>query len=161
MTDGPYNPAQLTLAELADAAIRLVLPDPPAPSDSGPNALAGGWWPQTRELGLEIPPLVEALATRGIRVTRVTYHPSLWLIAPPKVRVDGRVVRLVWFREIDPNLVRLRTSDDRQLDLLVVPPTTGAAVAARALAAVAGSDPHGSPAEVLAAAETEGAILRP
>ena len=47
--------------------VRLALIDPAAPR----TTLDGAWWPRTRSLGEELPGLVEELARRGIRVTRV------------------------------------------------------------------------------------------
>src|SRR3954454_3741148 len=81
------------------------------PSKGRPqNTLDGAWWPRSRELAREVPMLVAEFAELGVRVTRFVYNPSLWLIAPPKVAAGGRNVHLGWFREIDPNLVSLRTS---------------------------------------------------
>jgi Family of unknown function (DUF5994) len=40
---------------------------------------------------------------------------------------------LGWFREIDPHLVGLRTSDDKRVEVLVIPPDTDAGTAARAM----------------------------
>ena len=132
---GSNDPAALSLAEVANASVRLELVPPSEGDHELDPTLAGGWWPRTRELALELPLLVGALAEHGVRVTRVTYHPSLWLIAPPKLRQDGHTLRLGWAREIDPNVVILRTDQNTQIDLLVVPPDASAKVAALALAA--------------------------
>ena len=153
-TSGTHDAAALSLAEIADAAVRLELRQAPERGHEIPTTLDGGWWPHTRELALELPLLVGAFAERGTRVTRVIYHPSLWLIAPPKLRVDGRVVHLGWFREIDPHLVSLRTSKDERIELLVVPPEASPKVAARALAAAVLPGNRTAPTEILNAAET-------
>ena len=142
------DPAR-SLAEVADAAVRLQLLDHPDGTHPALTTLDGGWWPHTRELTLELPLLVGAFAERGIRVTRVTYHPALWLIAPPKLRLDGRVVHLGWQREIDPNLVILQTAHDTRIELLVVPPEASAQLAARAMAAAAEPGNATAPAEIL------------
>jgi hypothetical protein len=142
-----------SLAEVADAAVRLQLLDrPDGPHPLLQQTLDGGWWPHTRELTLELPLLVAAFAERGVRITRVIYHPSLWLIAPPKLRLDGRVVHLGWLRDIDPNLVSLRTSQDTGIELLVVPPEASAELAGRAMAAAAEPGNTTAPAEILQAA---------
>ena len=145
------DPAR-SLAEVADAAVRLQLLDHPDGTHPALTTLDGGWWPHTRELALELPLLVGAFAERGVRVTRVTYHPSLWLIAPPKLRLDGRVLHLGWLRDIDPNLVSLQTAEDARIELLVVPPEASAELADRAMAAAAAAGNSTAPAELLRAA---------
>jgi hypothetical protein len=152
-TLGPNEPAALSLAEVAAAAVRLELADPPTVGHELATTLDGGWWPRTRELALELPSLVGAFAERGVRISRVRYHPSLWLIAPPKLRVEGQTVRLGWDREIDPNLVSLQTSQDARIDLLVVPPDAPAQVASAALAAATDPGNALSPTAVLESAE--------
>lgn len=114
------------------------------------SVLDGAWWPRSRELARELPLLVSEFAELGVRVTRVIYHPALWLIAPTKLRVGGRTVHLGWFREIDPNLVTLQTSQNERMELLVIPPEATADVAARASELAA--EPHNdrSPTDVLA-----------
>jgi hypothetical protein len=123
------------------------------PSKGRPqNTLAGAWWPRSRELAREVPMLVAEFAELGVRVTRFVYNPSLWLIAPPKVAAGGRNVHLGWFREIDPNLVSLRTSQDERIELLVVPPEASAGLAARASEAAIEPTNHRSASDVLAEA---------
>src|SRR3954454_11492721 len=78
--------------------LRLALIDPPAPR----TTLDGAWWPRTRGLSEELPGLVEELARRGVRVTRVAYNPDAWETAPRRIAADGRSIRLGWFRSIDP-----------------------------------------------------------
>jgi hypothetical protein len=120
------------------------------PSEGRPQStLDGAWWPRSRELAREVPLLVAEFAELGVRVTRFVYHPSLWLIAPSKVRVDGRTVHLGWFREIDPNLITLRTSQDERIELLVIPPEATADVAGRASEAAAEPRNDQSPTDVL------------
>jgi hypothetical protein len=148
---GNTEPAR-TLAQVADADVRLMLLDHPESTSDPQTTLGGGWWPHTRELTLELPLLVGVFAGLGVRVTRVIYHPSLWLIAPPKLRVDGRVVHLGWVRDIDPNLVSLRTAADTRIELLVVPPEATAELAERAMAAAVEPGNHSAPVDILRAA---------
>jgi Family of unknown function (DUF5994) len=145
------DPAR-TLAQVADADVRLMLHDHPESTSDPQTTLGGGWWPHTRELALELPLLVGAFAELGIRVTRVTYHPALWLIAPPKLRVEGSTVHLGWVRDIDPNLVSLRTAQDTRIELLVVPPEATADLAERAMAAAVEPGNHSAPVDILRAA---------
>src|SRR5690242_6538896 len=113
------------------------------------NTLDGAWWPRSRELTREVPLLVKEFAELGVRVTRFVYNPSFWLIAPTKTQVGGRTVHLGWFREVDPNLVSLRTSQNDRIELLVVPPETTADVAARACESAVELRNRRSPTEVL------------
>jgi uncharacterized protein DUF5994 len=69
-------------------------------------------------------------------VTRVGYHPAAWEPAPRRVEVDGRTVRLGWFRGLDRQLLDLTGDPDRRrVDLLVIPPDTTASTARQAFAA--------------------------
>jgi len=113
------------------------------------SALDGAWWPRSRELAREVPLLAAEFAELGVRVTRLVYHPALWLIAPSKVHVSGRTVHLGWSREIDPNLVTLQTLGDDRIELLVIPPEATADVAARASEAAAEPRNDQSPTDVL------------
>lgn len=54
-----------------------------------------------------------------------------------RLAVGGRVVRLGWFRAIDPHLVSLTSSDGRgRLDLLLMPPASEPEMVARNVARV-------------------------
>ncbi|MBB3083906.1 DUF5994 family protein [Geodermatophilus sabuli] len=131
----------------AGAPLRLALLD--GPGDH--TTLDGGWWPRSRSLADELPGLLTDLQRRGIRVSRVTFNPQSWDAAPRRLTVGGRTVRLGWFRGLDPHLVNLSGGDDGRdrLDLLVVPPDTADAVAARALSAASAPGNHGGPTAVL------------
>ncbi|MGY1737605.1 DUF5994 family protein [Geodermatophilus sp. SYSU D00684] len=110
-------------------AVRLALIDPVAPR----TTLDGAWWPRTSDLTAELPPLLEELHRRGIRITRVTFHPDSWPPTTRRLQTGGRTVRLGWFRRIDRHLLNLTGDLGRaRLDLLVVPPSTTAGVAQRA-----------------------------
>lgn len=112
--------------------VRLALVDPPAPR----TTLDGAWWPRTQDLSQELPALVEELHRRGIRVTRVGYHPAAWKPTDRRLEADGRTIRLGWFRGLDPHLLNLTGDlERRRVDLLVVPPDTAAADAEHAFAA--------------------------
>ena len=118
-----------------------------------PTTLDGAWWPRSRELATELPSLVEEFARRGSRITHVVYHPGLWQVAPRKIRGAGGLVRLGWFREVDEHLISLRTSDERRIELLAVPPEASESVAARAMALATQPGNRLSPTAVLAAAQ--------
>ena len=122
---------------------------------TGGSGFDGAWFPRSRDLAVEVPELVAALARRGVRVERFTYPQDPWLPAPRKVVVDGRVVRTGSFTHMDPNLVCLSwAGGNRRADLLVVPPETDVVTGARALRLCTRRGLPSSPQMVLAAARS-------
>ncbi|PZF80858.1 DUF5994 family protein [Jiangella anatolica] len=96
------------------------------------RAVDGAWWPRSRDLAAELPALLAALSRRGLEVARVAYHRDSWDGQPSSLPVAGGIVRLGWFRTIDPHLVSITGLDiqDRQ-DLLVIAATSDPRLAAR------------------------------
>ncbi|MGW6976294.1 DUF5994 family protein [Streptomyces sp. NPDC054952] len=121
------------LAPALALAARLRL----APRSSLVTALDGAWWPHSRDLAVELPPLMAALDELWGRITRVTVNPTHWPVVPPKVDVAGRIVHIGRFVEQDPDKLILLSFTVGRWDLLVIPPETAPASAARLLAAAA------------------------
>lgn len=106
------------------------------PTGSAPGLLDGAWWPRSRDLLREIPTLTDALDACWGRITHVTVNPTHWPVIPRKVPVTGHTVHVGWFAaEQDPNKVILLSYTVGRLDLLVIPPETDPAAAARLMAA--------------------------
>jgi Family of unknown function (DUF5994) len=127
--------------------VRLALVDPPAPR----TTLDGAWWPRSRSLIEELPGLVEELDRRGVRVRRVAYNPDAWETAPRRMAADGRIIRLGWFRGIDPQLLDLTGDENRgRVDLLVIPPDMTARAAGQAFTAASDRANRRTPTAVLA-----------
>ncbi|ROR00329.1 hypothetical protein EDE04_6891 [Streptomyces sp. 2132.2] len=99
--------------------------------------LDGAWWPHSRDLAAELPPLAAALAEPWGRITRVTVNPTHWPVVPRMVAVDGRTLHVGWFTEQDPDKLILLSYAIGRWDLLVIPPETAPAAAARLMAAAA------------------------
>ncbi|MFD9369261.1 DUF5994 family protein [Streptomyces sp. NPDC060020] len=99
--------------------------------------LDGAWWPRSRDLEAELPPLAAALEEPWGRVTRVTVNPSRWPVVPRTVAVAGRVLHVGWFTEQDADKLILLSYTVGRWDLLVIPPETEPAAAARLMAAAA------------------------
>jgi uncharacterized protein DUF5994 len=99
----------------------------------------GGWWPRSRDLSVELPALVAALADRLGQVERVGYRLSEWDPAAHRIVVDGALVHLDGYRMRSIATVDL-VSRTRRLTLLVVPPDTGEDSARRALGAAGHPD---------------------
>ncbi|MFJ4580823.1 DUF5994 family protein [Streptomyces echinatus] len=110
---------------------RLVL----APADTVPALIDGAWWPRSRDLAAELPGLIEVLDPLWGRITRVTVNPTFWPVVPRKVPVQGHVVHVGWFEaEQDPHKLLLLSYTVGRWDLLVIPPETPPATAARLMA---------------------------
>ncbi|MGP3988645.1 DUF5994 family protein [Streptomyces sp. 3N207] len=110
------------------------------PADAPPGLLDGAWWPRSRDLLRELPALTARLDVCWGRITRVTVNPTHWPVIPRKVPVAGHTVGVGWFREEqDPHKLILLsyTAERGRWDLLVIPPETTAASAARLMSAAA------------------------
>lgn len=94
-----------------------------------------GWWPRSRDLSAELPPLFDVLWTADRDVNRVLYNLDFWLPAPRRLVIEGRAVRLGGFRKQDPLMMGLVDAWGRErIDILVIDPETDRDVALRALA---------------------------
>jgi hypothetical protein len=83
---------------------------PPAPSGlrlqldptmAGTGAVDGGWWPRSRDPDAELPGLIAALESSLGPIPRLALNLDAWDTAPRRVAVDGRRVRVGWFRQMD------------------------------------------------------------
>ncbi|MFB7447085.1 DUF5994 family protein [Streptomyces sp. NPDC056194] len=104
------------------------------PNTSMAGLLDGAWWPYSRDLATELPPLVDALRDRFGRVTRITANPVPWPVAPYQVPVGGYAVHVGWFTDQAPDTMILLSYNLGRCDLLVIPPETEPAAAARLMA---------------------------
>ncbi|MEU2505101.1 DUF5994 family protein [Streptomyces sp. NPDC007863] len=123
-------------------ANRALTPGLPArlsltPKTTLAGRLDGAWWPRSRDLAAELPALVDTLEARRDRITRVLVNPRHWPVVPHKVAVTGHVLHVGWFTEQDPDKVILLSYTTGRCDLLVIPPETEPASAARLMAAAA------------------------
>ncbi|GAA2318994.1 DUF5994 family protein [Streptomyces caniferus] len=119
--------------------LRLLL----APAGTAPALLDGAWWPRSRDLMAELPSLTAFLDPLWGRITHVTVNPTFWPVIPRKVPVKGHVVGVGWFKEEqDPHKLLLLSYTTGRWDLLVIPPETGPATAARLMTEAA--DPFGT-----------------
>ncbi|GGT69382.1 DUF5994 family protein [Streptomyces lateritius] len=99
--------------------------------------LDGAWWPSSRDLAAELPALVDALEGHWGRITRVAVNPDRWPVVPRKVTATGHTVHVGWFTEQDPDKIILLAYTTGRWDLLVIPPETEPASAARLMTAAA------------------------
>ncbi|MBT2408277.1 MULTISPECIES: DUF5994 family protein [unclassified Streptomyces] len=99
--------------------------------------LDGAWWPYSRDLTAELAPLAAALDEPWGRITRVTVNPTRWPVIPHTVPAAGHTLHVGWFTEQDPDKLILLSFTMGRWDLLVIPPETEPAAAARLMAAAA------------------------
>ena len=111
------------------------------------------WWPRSRDLTTELPPLLDVLWTAAREITRFTYHIAAWDPAPRRMRIEGRTVRLGGFTTSDPVTVRLSDAGGAErIDIVLIAPTTDAALAQRILLLASQADSPYRAAEILSRA---------
>jgi hypothetical protein len=129
--------------------LRLQLSEPP-----GRAALDGGWWPQSRDIDIELADLVDRFPAAIGRVDRALYSRPDWDTQPRNVRVARGMLKTGSFPRDDTHLMILSMSTHTRLTLLVVPPEHPMGQQAMAIAA----DPWNrlSAAGILASGALEG-----
>lgn len=112
--------------------LRLRMADHP-----GRNQLDGGWWPQSRDLTVELADLVDHFPTELGHIARVVYSPPDWESAPRRIPVRRGYIKAGSFPRDDTHLILLSMSDRSILHVLVVPPSYSDAQGDEALLAAA------------------------
>jgi hypothetical protein len=129
--------------------LRLQLFEPPRRA-----ALDGGWWPQSRDIDIELADLVDRFPAAVGRVDRALYSRPDWDTQPRNVRVARGTLKTGSFPRDDTHLMVLSMSTRARLNLLVVPPDHPMGQQARAIAADPGN--RLSAAEILASVSAKG-----
>lgn len=88
----------------------------------GRNYLDGGWWPQSRDLSVELADLVDHFPAEFGRIVRALVSPPDWDPAPRRIPVIRGFVKVGSFPRDDTHLINIKTSDRTVLRVLVVPP---------------------------------------
>ncbi|MEU5078364.1 MULTISPECIES: DUF5994 family protein [Streptomyces] len=101
--------------------------------------LDGAWWPRSRDVAAELPPLITALTEYLGPVTRVGLDSGAWDGLPTRLTVDGRVVHLDSF-PVGDGTVLVTRGDQDHFSLLVVPPDTAPDAARAAMARAVRAD---------------------
>lgn len=140
----PNSPTPPTTAGPTRVPLRLRLAD-----DPGRNHLDGGWWPQSRDLQVELADLVDHFPADRGRIVRALFSPPDWDPAPRRIAVRGGFVKAGSFPRDDTHLIELKTSDGHLLRVLVVPPGYTHDQGEEALLAAATSGNAHSGADVL------------
>jgi uncharacterized protein DUF5994 len=122
------------------------------PTTTGTGAVDGGWWPRSRDPDAELPGLIAGLDSSLGPITRVALNLDAWDTAPRRVAVNGRRVRVGWFRHLDAHTIGMTRASQNRVALLVVPPQATMAAAEIAMAMAADVANSAGPADILAAA---------
>jgi hypothetical protein len=141
-------PAALRIRPTASSGLRLRL----SPTLAGAGILDGGWWPRSRDPDTELPALIAGLESTLGPITRLAINPDAWDRAPRRVALDGRRVRVGWFRTMDPHMIGVTRASQDRLALLVVPPEAAGQAAQRAMTMAADATNGAGPAAILTAA---------
>ena len=147
-TSTPTTTTPLSTRPPAPPGLRLQLD----PTMAGTGAVDGGWWPRSRDPDAELPGLIAGLESSLGPVTRVALNLDAWDTAPRRVAVDGRRVRVGWFRHMDAHTIGVTRAGQDRMTLLVVPPEATTAAAEIAMAMAADAANSAAPADILAAA---------
>jgi hypothetical protein len=122
------------------------------PTMAGSGAVDGGWWPRSRDPDAELPDLIAGLESSLGPITRLSLNLDAWDTAPRRVAVDGRRIRVGWFRHMDADTIGVTRAGQNRVALLVVPPQATPAAAGVAMAMAADAATSAGPADILAAA---------
>jgi hypothetical protein len=133
-SNGPIDPSGSP--PLRRGPLRLNLAE-----DPGRNRLDGAWWPQSRDLAVELADLVDHFPPASGRIVRALFSPPDWDPVPRRVPVAGGYVKVGSYPRDDSHLIHLTLSDRAMLRVLVVPPgfTDGQGAEALMAAAAAGN----------------------
>lgn len=110
----PGSPYRSTAS--ARVPLRLLLSPRP-----GQDHLDGGWWPQSRDLALELRELVTQFPPDLGRVQRAGCSATDWDPTPERIPIPHGYVEVDAAPDADPHLFRLHTSNRTTITLLVVP----------------------------------------
>jgi hypothetical protein len=99
-----------------------------APSARG--AVDGSWWPQSRDLTIEIPDLVDHFPKERGQVHRVVFSRPDWDTAPHRMRVGRGLIKVGSYPHDDTHQVWLSMSTQELIRLSVRAPEDASAPAA-------------------------------
>ena len=83
--------------------------------------LDGGWWPQSRNLEVELADLVDHFPASSGRIVRATISAPDWDDPPKRVPVRTGYIQVGGAAGDDTHVLLLRTSDRQDLVILVIP----------------------------------------
>ncbi len=124
----------------------------------GHDHLDGGWWPHSRDLGVELRELVDGFPPERGRVVRALYSPPDWESGTPRnLPVAAGRIKVGSFPHDDTHRVQLTMSDRSVWHLVVVPVHFEAGQGEEALLAATTRGNHHSASDLLHTVEGEAA----
>jgi Family of unknown function (DUF5994) len=133
MRSGPHLRVIIPPAAMATEPPRQTLRLKLKPKAPTTGYVDGAWWPRSRDLSAELPALLAVLAVRLGGVQRVSYNLTAWDVAPHRITVDGRSVRLGGFHSQHADTVDVIGHNEPRITLLVIPPEAMGTVAHQVL----------------------------
>ena len=112
---------------------------------TGPEPhLDGAWWSGGRNAAAELLALVPLVSAHlGGTVRRVSMNIDAWdSDQPRRLRVGDDLVRVGWFRTLDPTTVTLGRHNDERVTLLVIQPGLDPAEVSRQLSRLSPDGPE-------------------
>lgn len=122
--------------------------------EAGQAVLDGGWWPQSRDIEVELADLVDHFPADVGRVARALYSRPDWDTQPHSIRVARGRLKTGSFPRDNTDMMMLSMSAGRQIRLLVVPP--GHPEGSRAMSLAADPTNRSTARQVLAVCSPEG-----
>ena len=101
--------------EIEETPVRVPLRLRMAKHEGRRGPLDGGWWPQSRNLEVELADLVDHFPSTSGRIVRATSSPPDWDDAPKRVPVRTGYIQVGFAAGDDTHVMLLRTSDRREL----------------------------------------------
>ena len=126
------NPTTEPTSKSERLPLRLLMSSQP-----GEDRLDGGWWPQSRDLVVELADLVDNFPAGSGRIMRALYSPPDWDTPTRRIPVARGYVKVGSFPGDDTHLIQLRMADRSMLHVLVIPPRLSAGQGEEALLAAA------------------------
>lgn len=102
-------------------------------SSVGRGAMDGAWWPQSRDLQIELADLVDHFPKEIGQIGHAVYSTPDWLPAPRRIKVARGFIKADSFPRDDTHLILLRTPGGEFLRVMVVPPASTPDVAHSAM----------------------------
>lgn len=115
----------------------------------GQDRLDGGWWPQSRDLDVELPDLVANFPPELGQIMRAGYSPDDWDAHEHRVPVARGSVKVESVPHDDAHLIDVQLTNRDRLRLLVVPPAMSEPQGSEALLAASTAGNTHTPADLL------------
>jgi hypothetical protein len=88
----------------------------------GEGPLDGSWWPQSRDLSVELPDLVDHFPAEHGQVYRAVFSRPDWDTTPHRVQVHRGLIKVGSFPDDDTHQIWLTMSNHRMIGLSVQAP---------------------------------------